>query len=117
VDSGAQLLAVPAAFTAATGKDHWEPLLRARAIENLSYVLAPAQVGDHGHGRTSHGHSMIVDPWGAVVARVPDGEGIAVAPIDLERLQGLRRKLPCLQHRRLPFSTGPLTGAGETRIN
>ena len=66
---------MPSAFTERTGKDHWEVLLRARAIENLAYVVAPAQVGHHGRGRASHGHAMIVDPWGAVLAQVPDGEG------------------------------------------
>ena len=99
---GARVLCVPAAFTARTGKAHWEVLLRARAIENLAYVLAPAQVGEHGGGRASHGQAMIVDPWGAVVAQVPDGEGIALAELDFERLERLRRELPALRHARLP---------------
>jgi predicted amidohydrolase len=99
---GARLLCVPSAFTERTGKAHWEVLLRARAIENLAYVLAPAQVGHHGGGRASHGQAMVVDPWGAVVAQVPDGEGVAVAEIDLERLERLRRELPALAHARLP---------------
>ena len=98
---GAQVLAVPSAFTERTGKDHWEPLLRARAIENLSYVFAPAQVGQHARGRASHGHAMIVDPWGAVLAQVAGGQGIALAEIDLERQERLRRELPALDHRRL----------------
>jgi deaminated glutathione amidase len=98
---GAQLLAVPSAFTERTGKDHWEPLLRARAIENLAYVLAPAQVGQHARGRSSHGHAMVVDPWGSVLAQVAGGEGLALAEIDLERQQRLRRELPALDHRRL----------------
>jgi predicted amidohydrolase len=102
---GARLLCVPSAFTERTGKAHWEVLLRARAIENLAYVLAPAQVGHHGGGRASHGHAMIVDPWGAVVAQVADGEGVAVADLDMERLARLRRELPALAHARLaPFS-------------
>jgi len=98
---GARILAVPSAFTERTGKDHWEPLLRARAIENLAYVLAPAQVGQHARGRSSHGHAMIVDPWGAVLGQVPAGEGVAVAEIDFERQDRLRRELPALDHRRL----------------
>ena len=101
---GARVLAVPAAFTDRTGKDHWEVLLRARAIENLAYVLAPAQVGHHGGGRSSHGQALIADPWGAVVAQVPDGEGIALAELDFARLARLRRELPALSHVRLPLS-------------
>jgi predicted amidohydrolase len=103
---GAQVLAVPSAFTERTGKDHWEILLRARAIENLSYVFAPAQVGLHGKGRSSHGHAMIVDPWGAVLAQVADGEGVALAQLDLVRLERVRRELPALGHARL-LGAGP----------
>ena len=98
---GARVLAVPSAFTERTGKAHWEVLLRARAIENLAYVIAPAQVGHHGGGRASHGQALIVDPWGSVLAQVPDGEGVAVAELDFERQDRLRRELPALQHRRL----------------
>jgi deaminated glutathione amidase len=98
---GARVLAVPSAFTERTGKAHWEVLLRARAIENLAYVLAPAQFGHHGGGRTSFGQAMIVDPWGTVLAQVPDGEGIAVAELDLGRLERVRRELPALSHARL----------------
>ena len=98
---GARVLAIPSAFTERTGKDHWEVLLRARAIENLAYVVAAAQTGVHGRGRASHGHAMIVDPWGAVLAQVPDGEGVAVADLDFERQDRLRRELPALSHRRL----------------
>jgi deaminated glutathione amidase len=98
---GARVLCVPSAFTERTGKAHWEVLLRARAIENLAWVLAPAQYGRHGEGRASHGQAMIVDPWGQVVARVPDGEGVCVAEIDLERQERLRRELPALAHARL----------------
>jgi predicted amidohydrolase len=98
---GARILAVPSAFTVRTGKDHWELLLRARAVENLAYVFAPAQVGTHARGRASHGHAMIVDPWGSVLAQVADGEGIALAELDFERQDRLRRELPALQHRRL----------------
>ena len=100
---GAEILAVPSAFTLTTGKDHWEPLLRARAIENQSYVLAPAQQGRHDDGglRHSWGHAMIVDPWGHVVALASDGPGIAVAEIDRRLLRRVREHLPALQHRRL----------------
>ena len=98
---GARVLAVPSAFTDRTGKDHWEVLLRARAIENLAFVFAPAQSGVHGKGRASHGHAMVVDPWGAVLAQVPDGEGVAVAELDFDRQDRLRRELPALAHRRL----------------
>jgi predicted amidohydrolase len=98
---GARVLTVPSAFTERTGKAHWEVLLRARAIENLAYVMAPAQVGRHGKGRASHGHAMIVDPWGEVLAQAPDGEGLAVAELDFERQDRLRRELPALAHVRL----------------
>jgi predicted amidohydrolase len=98
---GARVLCVPAAFTERTGKAHWEVLLRARAIENLAYVLAPAQIGHHGPGRDSFGDAMIVDPWGVVVARVPDGEDVALAELDFVRLERLRRELPALKHARL----------------
>jgi predicted amidohydrolase len=97
---GARILAVPSAFTERTGKDHWEVLLRARAIENLAYVVAPAQVGVHGRGRASHGHALVVDPWGAVIAQVADGEGIALAELDFDRQDRLRRELHALDHRR-----------------
>jgi predicted amidohydrolase len=101
VAEGAEVLTVPAAFTERTGKDHWEVLLRARAIENLTYVVAPAQVGRHAPGRASHGHAMIVDPWGGILAQVADAEGVAVAELDFERQAQLRRELPALSHRRL----------------
>jgi deaminated glutathione amidase len=99
---GALVLAVPSAFTDRTGKDHWEVLLRARAIENLAYVVAPAQVGLHAPGRASHGHAMIVDPWGTILAQVADDAGVAVAPLDFPRQERLRRSLPALSHVRLP---------------
>jgi deaminated glutathione amidase len=100
VRRGARVLAVPSAFTERTGKAHWEVLLRARAIENLAYVVAPAQVGHHGGGRTSHGHALIVDPWGVVLAQAADGEGMALAELDLDRQDRVRRDLPALLHRR-----------------
>jgi predicted amidohydrolase len=98
---GARTLCIPSAFTERTGKAHWEVLVRTRAIENLAWVLAPAQVGHHGRGRASHGHAMIVDPWGVVVAQVPEGEGFAVAELDFERQDRIRRELPALAHARL----------------
>jgi predicted amidohydrolase len=97
--AGALLLAVPAAFTLMTGKDHWEPLLRARAIENQCFVLAPAQTGKHGAWRMSYGHSLIADPWGAVLACAPEGEGYAVAELDFAAQARVRAELPALRHR------------------
>lgn len=97
---GAQVLCVPSAFTAFTGAAHWEVLLRARAIENGCFVVAPNQVGEHLPGRDCYGHSMIVDPWGAVLARVEGGVGVCVADLDLDRLDEVRRLVPTLQHRR-----------------
>jgi deaminated glutathione amidase len=94
------VLTVPAAFTYTTGRAHWELLLRARAVENQCYVLAPAQGGTHESGRRTWGHSMVVDPWGEVLAVRPEGEGIVIAPIDPERLKAVRRQLPALEHRR-----------------
>ncbi|HEX2642064.1 MAG TPA: carbon-nitrogen hydrolase family protein [Thermoanaerobaculia bacterium] len=103
VDGGAQVLTVPAAFTLATGKDHWEPLLRARAIESQCYVIAPAQHGKHDDGGLSHtwGHAMIVDPWGIPVATASDGPGLAFAEIDLERVERVRQGIPVSRNRRL----------------
>lgn len=95
------LIAVPSAFTYTTGQAHWEVLLRARAIENQCYVIAPAQGGEHGTGRRTWGHSLIVDPWGLVLACRDEGEGVVVADIDSERLASVRRQLPALEHRRL----------------
>ena len=100
-DQGAELIFVPAAFTAYTGEAHWESLLRARAIENQAYVIAPGQFGQSEHSFKTHGHSMIVDPWGKVLAELPDGPGLAVAEIDLGYLQKVRTELPSLAHRRL----------------
>ena len=104
VERGAQVIAIPSAFTAATGKAHWEVLVRARAIETQCWVIAPGQHGRHDDGglRESHGHSLIVDPWGQVVAQVPDGPGLAVAEIDLERISRVRHAIPVGAHRRLP---------------
>ena len=90
---GAVVMAVPANFTEATGRDHWEVLLRARAIENGAFVIAPAQCGI-GAGVPTHGRSMIVDPWGTVIAQAPDGPGVVVADLNLERVVEVRRQLP-----------------------
>ena len=98
--AGAEILVVPAAFTSATGRDHWEPLLRARAIENQAFVIAPGQHGTHDDGTVSHGRSMIVDPWGVVLAQAGDGEGLAVADLDFGRMGEIRQRLPVLRHRR-----------------
>jgi len=95
------LLVVPAAFTAHTGRAHWETLLRARAIENQCYVLAAAQTGTHPGGRQTWGHSMLVDPWGEVVAVQPDGEGVVVGDVDPAQLADVRARLPALSHRTL----------------
>ncbi len=100
---GAEIMLVPSAFTAITGQAHWEPLLRARAIENFSYVLAPNQTGVHANGRTTYGHSMIVDPWGKILAECSEGEGIVMAEIDLNYLNDLRRRFPVASHRRIVF--------------
>lgn len=97
---GARLLTVPAAFTMETGKDHWEVLLRARAIENQAYVLAAAQCGSHPPGDACYGNSMIVDPWGVVVARASYREGVVVADVDLGQAERIRKTLPALAHRR-----------------
>jgi predicted amidohydrolase len=101
VDGGAKLIVVPAAFMMHTGRDHWEVLLRARAIENQCYVVAAGQIGDHDPGRTCFGRSMIIDPWGTVLAQAPDTTGIVTADIDLARLDEIRTELPSLANRRL----------------
>ncbi len=101
VTLGAQLITVPAAFTAVTGAAHWEPLLRARAIENQCYIVAAAQGGKHSETRETWGHSMIIDPWGVVLDCVNTGEGIAIADIDLARVDDIRLRMPIAQQRRL----------------
>ena len=95
------IILVPSAFTETTGKAHWETLIRARAIENLAYVLAPAQGGYHLNGRETHGDSMIVDPWGVVLDRLPRGSGVVAASVNLQHLRNLRQSLPSLTHRTL----------------
>ena len=94
------LLSVPAAFTYTTGMAHWELLLRARAVENQCYVIAAAQGGTHENGRRTWGHSMVIDPWGQVLAVQPEGEGVVLAELDLERIAAVRTQLPALEHRR-----------------
>jgi nitrilase len=95
------LLCVPSAFTYTTGQAHWELLLRARAVENQCVVLAPAQGGTHENGRRTWGHSMVVDPWGEVLALQAEGEGVVMASVDAERLAAVRLQLPALRHRRV----------------
>ena len=99
--AGADLLAVPAAFTYTTGQAHWELLLRARAVENQCYVIAPAQGGQHPNGRRTWGHSMVIDPWGQVLSVLAEGEGVVVADVDPARLTQVRQQLPALAHRKL----------------
>lgn len=98
---GVELIAVPSAFTAQTGRAHWEVLVRARAIENSTYVIAPGQCGRHASGRTTHGDSMVVNPWGEVLDRLPSGSGYAIAEIDPAELARVRETLPSLHHRRV----------------
>jgi nitrilase len=101
VEQGATIFTVPAAFTETTGRAHWHTLVTARAIENLAWVIAPGQVGTHADGRSTYGHSLIVDPWGTIVAEVASGNGVAVAEIDPRRVERLRREFPALDNRRL----------------
>lgn len=101
VDAGAIALAIPAAFTLTTGKDHWHVLLRARAIEQQCYVLAAAQTGHHYGKRRSYGHALIADPWGTVLAECGEGEGVAIAEIDPAYVEQVRAAVPSLTHRRL----------------
>src|SRR2546430_12946576 len=97
---GARILLVPSAFTLATTRDHWELLLRAGAIENQSFVVAANQIGTDGVGNRAGGRSMIIDPWGLVLASAPDAETTIVAELDFERLRDIRGRLPSLRHRR-----------------
>jgi nitrilase len=99
-DQGVDIIAVPSAFTAITGKAHWEVLVRARAIENLAYVIAPDQGGFHINGRETYGNSMIVDPWGVVLDRLPSGSGYVIAELDTDRITNTREHFPALLHRR-----------------
>jgi deaminated glutathione amidase len=101
LDAGAEVILVPAAFTLHTGKDHWAPLLQARAIESQAWVVAAAQWGAHPGGRRCYGHSMVIDPWGAIIAQSPDRPGFVLATLDHEYQKHVRESLPSLQHRRL----------------
>jgi len=99
-DRGVSLILIPAAFTLMTGKDHWEPLIRARAIENVCYVAACGQWGFHPINNQCYGHSMVVNPWGMIIAQARDGEATVLAELDFEYMHSVREKLPALQHRR-----------------
>lgn len=101
IDRGAEILAIPAAFTATTGRAHWHVLVRARAIENMCYVLAANQGGIHANGRETYGHSLIVNPWGKVMAEIEQGRGVIYADIDLNQLHQQRKDFPCIHHRAL----------------
>jgi predicted amidohydrolase len=111
VDAGATVVVLPSAFTAPTGKDHWEPLLRARAIENQVFVIAPDQYGHSTPKLAWHGRSMIVDPWGVVIAQAPDREAFVVADLDLDAQAEVRRRLPSLTHRRPDVYDRPMGGS------
>jgi deaminated glutathione amidase len=100
LDAGAEIVAIPSAFTAYTGRAHWETLVRARAIENLVFVIAAAQTGRHPNGRETHGDSMVVNPWGEVLTRLPHGPGVALAGCDLTAMRAFRAQLPSIEHRR-----------------
>lgn len=104
LDRGVEIITIPSAFTATTGRVHWEALLKARAVENLCFVIAPNQGGRHANERETHGHSMILDPWGQILARVESGPGVAWADIDLQRLRTVRSHFPALAHRRLDYA-------------
>jgi len=106
VDQGMEICALPSAFTSLTGKVHWESLLRARAIENLSFMIAADQGGYHVGGRETHGDSMIIDPWGLVLNRLPHGTGVVVANLDTVKLERTRKMFPALQHQRFHCSFG-----------
>jgi len=108
---GAELIVIPSAFTLTTTRDHWEVLVRARAIENQCFVVAPNQIGPHPPGHRSGGRSLIVDPWGLVLATAPDRESIAVADLDLEMLRAVRRRLPSLANRRPEAYEWPGSGS------
>ena len=101
VEQGVEIFCLPSAFTALTGRAHWEVLVRARAIENLSFMLASNQGGYHVNGRETHGNSMIVDPWGSILTQLPRGTGVICSDIDMEALRALRHSFPVLQHRKL----------------
>lgn len=101
LDQGVEIISIPSAFTAITGRAHWEALVRSRAVENLSYVIAPNQAGIHANGRETFGHSMIVDPWGTVLERLETEPGFIVAELQRDRLESTRQNFPTIHHRRL----------------
>ena len=111
---GAELIVVPAAFTAVTGAAHWEVLLRARAIETQCWVLAANQTGEHPSGRQTFGHSCLIDPWGVVQASLPGGEGVVVGALDQTQLASVRARMPILSHRRFALAAQPLPVAKES---
>jgi predicted amidohydrolase len=110
LDEGAEIVTLPSAFTVLTGKAHWEALLRARAIENLIFVIASAQVGRHSNGRETYGDSMIVGPWGEVLGRLARGPGFVIADIDREHMQRVRSALPSIEHRKSSHVRKPAKG-------
>jgi predicted amidohydrolase len=112
VDDGATVFSIPAAFTAATGKAHWHALLRARAIENLAYVIAAGQHGTHASGRRTFGHSAIISPWGQVIAELEAGDGVVIADVDTAMPDRLRAEFPVLEHRRIGKGQGESGKAG-----
>ena len=111
VSQGAEWLAMPAAFTVPTGRAHWETLLRARAIENLCYVVAPAQAGTHTNGRETYGDTLIVDYWGQVLSRLAKGSGVVISDMDLEKQAETRARFPALDNRRLGLGRGAAVSA------
>ncbi len=106
MQQGMTWMAIPAAFTAATGKAHWEMLLRARAVENLSFVVAANQGGKHPNGRSTYGDSLICDPWGQVLQRLPQGNGVVCADLDFDEQRNIRSRFPCLEHQRIHIPMG-----------
>jgi nitrilase len=104
VDKGAEVFLLPSAFTKVTGKDHWHALLKSRAIENLTYIVASAQGGYHVNGRETYGHSMIIDPWGNILDEIASGSGYAIANINLQQQQQIRERFPVLKHRQCVVS-------------
>ena len=114
---GAKILFVPSAFTLYTGKDHWESLLRARAIENQCYVVAPAQYGKHSPSRISYGRTMMIDPWGQTLAQCQDKEDFIICDIDFDFLDDIRKRLPCLEHiRREMFVSHQIEEVAQKKV-
>ncbi|MDE0213873.1 MAG: hypothetical protein OXN22_07340, partial [Deltaproteobacteria bacterium] len=111
---GAKVVFVPSVFTVPTGRAHWEPLLRARAIENQVYIIAPDQTGPHPTSMDAYGHSMIVDPWGKIIAQAGTEPGMVLTEIDLDYLEDVRRRLPALDHRKVFLDQGPQSRSSRT---